>query len=290
MKTKRRHELQTNWLADHIGVWAKRIEPYSKAITGVIVCAALIVVAYLYLNRQSTAERAAGWDAYYDAIGAVNRGIPGAVENLEDMASQFKDTAPGHWARVRLAEIQFNNGVEALFRDRPEGNDLIRSAAENYEAVLANARPELLRQQATMGLARARESLGELDEARRLYGQLLERWPDSAFAIDAERRIADLERSPTKRFYDWFARQDPRPQMESGTFPGTPFGDPGSLLDQPPSRLLDFDDMDDSASGNGESSALDDATGPSSAAADAASSSADRATETPESSTAEVQP
>jgi hypothetical protein len=45
MKTDRRHALQTNWLADHLGHWLDKVKPYTNyIITGVFVLAAGLAI------------------------------------------------------------------------------------------------------------------------------------------------------------------------------------------------------------------------------------------------------
>ncbi len=76
MKTERRHELQHNALADKLTYVIGVIEPYSRAILGVVlaVAALLFVWAYLSVRDQEFAEK--GWDSFFQAFGAR----PGEIE------------------------------------------------------------------------------------------------------------------------------------------------------------------------------------------------------------------
>ena len=67
MKTERRHELETNQLADSLGHWADAIRPYANSIlVGIL---ALVVAAAVYrAQRRTAAETAAAWDEYFAAI------------------------------------------------------------------------------------------------------------------------------------------------------------------------------------------------------------------------------
>jgi len=58
-----------------------------------------------------------------------------------------------------------------------------------------------------MGLAKARESLGELDQARRGYEAVANEYPSSPIANLATEHADDLARDTTKAFYNWFAEQ-----------------------------------------------------------------------------------
>jgi hypothetical protein len=65
----------------------------------------------------------------------------------------------------------------------------------------------LLGERAVFGLAKARESLGQLAEARRGYEALAAEFPSEALARVASDRAADLGRESTRQWYDWFAAQ-----------------------------------------------------------------------------------
>ena len=62
----------------------------------------------------------------------------------------------------------------------------------------------LAAQRGIFGLARARESLGELEEARRGYEALAAEYPDSPYRTIAEERVAALSRDSTQQWYKWF--------------------------------------------------------------------------------------
>lgn len=206
MKTERRHELQTNQLADLIGSTVETAKPFTKIVAGALVAIAVIVGATWYLNRQSAAAQAEGWDLLNQAS---------SPEELQNVATQYAGTPAGTWARMRLADVQLGGGVEALFNDRAEANSELRRAKDNYNQVLnERGASELAQQRAAQGVARAAEALNELPAASEMYQTIIERWPDSAFADMARRRVADLDRRSTQEFYDWFALQDPKPPAD----------------------------------------------------------------------------
>ena len=64
MKTERRHELQTNQLADWLGESLLFVERYTKAIIATVVALAVVVLATFYLNYQSSRRQAAVWERY----------------------------------------------------------------------------------------------------------------------------------------------------------------------------------------------------------------------------------
>jgi hypothetical protein len=77
----------------------------------------------------------------------------------------------------------------------------------------------MLAERATFGLAKARESLGQLDEARRGYAAVAAEFPEGALAGLARKHAATVDREATRQWYDWFAAQKitppaPKPAAE----------------------------------------------------------------------------
>jgi tetratricopeptide (TPR) repeat protein len=137
-----------------------------------------------------------------------------------------------------LADTQLAKGVEALFKDRAAARKALEESIDDYRAVLQAAPPgSLLAERATFGLASAYESKDELDNARQHYRELLDRWPDGAFSGLAKDRLADLDRKTTKEFYDWFARQSPKPEPPQG--PGVPGEKPPFDLSKVPDHIFE---------------------------------------------------
>lgn len=230
MKTARRHELQTNELADWLGDVLKTAEQYSRAIIASVVAVAVIAGLYAYQRYQSAAREAQLWDSYFRAYDL------GGAKEMADLAEKYGETLAGQWARLNLADTELAEGTSQLFEDRAKATESLGKAVDHYQRLRKSAREPALQERATLGLARAYESQGRLEQAREEYKQLLARWPNGVYADFVQSRLADLERDSTKAFYDWFARQEKKSPVagEPGT-PGhrLPF-DPGSLPAEPP--------------------------------------------------------
>ncbi len=229
MKTERRKELQTNTLADWLGKRLERLLPYSRLIAAAIVAASVLVILFVYLSSQSAAREEEAWNRYFAAI-ANNK-----PEQLMQVAEEFQGEPVSASARLIVAESQLAQGIDALFRDRSLGQQELGKAAQQFQTVLEQSKDDLLLQRATYGLARAKESLNELPAAQAQYERLAQDWPDGALAKLAQRRVKDLKNRSTKEFYDWFARQDPKPplQGEPGATGVKPDFDPASLPSEP---------------------------------------------------------
>lgn len=228
MKTERRHELQHNVLADWLADTVAKVEPYSRAIWATIIGLLVIAALAIYLVRQRSANQQQEWDLYYGGIDALSQGD---VTNLADVAERLGDTPAGLWARLQLADAYLTQAVDNEFRDRASSNIDLDRAIEAYQFVQNKAEQTDLLERATLGLARAYESQFKLAEAKAEYEAVVKNWPVGECAAEAKERLADLNRPSTVAFYDWFARQNPAPALQSEPgIPGQgPLFDPGSL-------------------------------------------------------------
>lgn len=216
MKTERRHELQTNQLADSLAHWIERARPYSRAGLALVVAVAVAIFAWGYLSVSNNRQAGEAWNEYFDAMTPGND--PRSA--LSDITERYAGTLPAQWARLTLADIQLSNGTQRLFMDKKDGRDELRQAADKYLSITHESDEPMIVQQATFGLARAHEALGELEKAREEYRSITDQWPDCAYAGDAKTRADDLDRQSTKSFYDWFVRYEPPRAMANE--PGRP--------------------------------------------------------------------
>jgi len=224
MKTERRHELQTNDLADQLSRWIAVVKPYGKAALAVLVALVVLLFSWGFLSAQNNRKSADGWNEFFAAMSTRD-----PREALTTVAENYAGTPVGQWSRLTLADIQLDNGTGRLFNDKSDARNQLRQAAEQYQAVLIEASEQGMLERATFGLARAQEALGTLNKARDNYQALVTNWPDSPFRSEAEARAKDLERASTKNFYDWFASYEP-PRAMTGA-PGTPGVRPDFMKD-----------------------------------------------------------
>lgn len=232
MKRERRHELEQNELADWLAKLFERTKPYQTAILAVVILVAVAVGGYLWWSRQSAQRTTAGWDQFYRAQQSHD------PADFEAVLEDYPDADAARWARAMAADLRLAIGCDALFEDKSFAKQQLREAVDHYLRLLEDDHcGPMLRQRATFGLARARESQGDLQKAIEHYRQLTENWPEGPFADQAARRLKDLNRPDTKKLYDRFAKFDPKPSYAEE--PGLPgdlpeFGDPNALPPDPP--------------------------------------------------------
>jgi tetratricopeptide (TPR) repeat protein len=254
MKSKERHELKQNELEVWLKNKAEQIGPYSRLISLVALLTVLLVVAGIWWFRQSAAREAAAWNVLYMGLSS------GSPAELEGLAHQYSGTRVSDWALVSAADIHLSRGCRELFENKSLARDELRKATELYRTLQnRSSLPEVL-ERAAFGLGRAYEAQGELDRAREAYQQVIDRSPDGAYAAAARKRLDDIERDPTKAFYDKFAAWDPKPAEPAAPGDSQPAFDPNSLQESSFPGLVDSLPSDDPAPD--ESPAMPDATAP----------------------------
>ncbi|MDO7678514.1 MAG: hypothetical protein MUQ48_08150, partial [Pirellulales bacterium] len=73
----------------------------------------------------------------------------------------------------------------------------------------------MLAERAVFGLAKSRESLGEIDEAIRGYQAVSTDFPSGALASLSARRADSLKGDDARNWYEWFAAQEVAPPVTS---------------------------------------------------------------------------
>ncbi|REK17516.1 MAG: hypothetical protein DWQ37_06015 [Planctomycetota bacterium] len=214
MKTERRHELQTNVLADSLARGIEAIKPYGRGVLAVVIILAMGLIAWFYTSAQGSRRSAEGWTDYLEAMDQRN------LELMQGISQEFAGSDVGHWARMTAADWLLADGTNRLLTDQVRAKDNLKEAREEFAALLLDTSNDTIQQRATYGLAQADEALGDLEKARSEYRTLAEKWPEGPFHETAEQRAEDLDRMSTKQFYDWLARYEP-PAASSGD-PGIP--------------------------------------------------------------------
>jgi hypothetical protein len=203
MKSERRHELAENDLADSVENLAERMRPYLPTILIASIGSLLAVFLGLFISAGWEASRAESWDACLGALAS------GDENGFREVILRYPDSPAAQWAELVLADRNLSEATDLLFAPLDPANDVARQrledAAASYAGILAQRPEGMVAERAILGLAKARESLGELDEARRGYEALAQEYGESPMAGLAAAHAADLVRDDTKVFYNWFA-------------------------------------------------------------------------------------
>lgn len=153
-------------------------------------------------NQAKRAERS--WDEYFLSANEAD------IIGLRDVSSRYRGTKAAVWALQSAGDVGLASGSQAMFTDREEAKSLLSTALDDYSAALKAAKTPMLKQRATMGLAQSYEALNDFHNAATQYESLIKSWPDSSLAKSAQERLASLQDPSTKKFYDWFCKQEPK--------------------------------------------------------------------------------
>ncbi|MBI2480204.1 MAG: hypothetical protein HYV60_16695 [Planctomycetia bacterium] len=231
MKTDRRHELQTNVLADWIGKHLQQSQGYAKTVLAVILLVAAAAIAGMFLAKDQAARSQVSWNQFFQAFGERD------PEALELVAAANQGTTASVWAHLAEADLRLAEGIGDLYTNRDNAKQNLAAAERNYLAVDSAAKEKILRERAWFGLGQTYESLADLDKAKEFYGKLVSSAPGSALGKEAKRRFDALGDPATAKWYNWFANQTPRPPAIPGMsddlgLPNFP-SDLGNLSDRP---------------------------------------------------------
>lgn len=239
MKTERRHELQTNELADSLGRFIEQSKPHWPSIAGGIILVIVVIVGMSYYSNRQKQVEAEGWEQYeiftspaYERqlteireeklqkqYNDENRQITTAEReeirelinsDIAALAEAYKGYTVATFAHLNLGDDALRRGIDLLFTDPATATVHLDTAIEHFESARSETKDPMLLRMAELGLAEAYETRNQrsqkdqnaddLKEAQRLYEKLAA--DDSLFKSIAEQRLAEIKNDG--QFYTWF--------------------------------------------------------------------------------------
>ncbi len=194
-------ELGDNDLAEATMAVVDRVRPYFSTILAGLAAAVATFVAFGLVQSQAEATRTQSWDACLAAISS------GEADSFSEVIRRYPGTGAARWAELLMADASASEGTQLLFIDRQRAEGRLQAAVDAYSSLMAGKPQGLLGERVVFGLAKARESLGQLAEARRGYEAVAAEFPADALAQVAAGRAAELGRESTRQWYDWFGAQ-----------------------------------------------------------------------------------
>lgn len=193
MKAEHRKELTTNTLANRLGEAVQSMKEgpsrgtlYVLAAVGVVV---ILVLVWRYLAASAEETDSARWLKWNNL--ATPEQLKAFAENKD-----LEGHAQGRVARLEEARRRLFEGLRQLGNagTRKQALEDLQQAAGLYDKLAGEyADKPLLHQQALMGAAKAHESLGEADAARKNYQQLQTKYGETVLGRDAAEQIQRLD-------------------------------------------------------------------------------------------------
>jgi len=223
MKSERRHELQHNELAEWLFKTGERVKPYQNLILAGVAFAVVAVAVYSWWSRNSTARAGQAWT---DLTRSLEARSP---DMMTTVTEDYPNTVVGQTATVVLGDWRLATGCNQRFASMALAQKDLSSAIDSYSKVLEKSQVSSLLERATYGMARAKETQGELEDATKYYKEVAEKWPDGAYAAAAKQRLEDFKRLDMKLMFGDLRKYEPKPAFsEEPSALGLPpdFGEP----------------------------------------------------------------
>ncbi len=212
MKAGERKELKTNALAYALTHVTDLFHngPSRKMLTiggGILVAVAVIALGWYFFDKHAAQERSKSWTLVDEsdnslAFAANSADVDAVLAKLEKEAKENAGTNAGRTLSFKRARLLFAVGIERFGSDTDHAKavEQIEKARDLY-AKLATQSDDMpiLQQEALLGVARARETLGDLDQALTDYKKLATRFPNSTYGKTAKDRADYLDKEENRK-------------------------------------------------------------------------------------------
>ena len=190
MKAEERKELQTNSLVRFVGRLRHGFKGGTSRKTavvwGIIGLAVVVFIGWRIIAGISARNNSRRW---------LEQDLAASPEDLDPFIDQNKGTVPANVARLYQARQNLRDGLTDLYSNYDKADEKLKQAGGAYDELARAFRgTPILVQECLLGAGKAREGLGELDEALSRYKDLVNRFKDSPLAKQAAGRIDDIEK------------------------------------------------------------------------------------------------
>ncbi len=204
MKSDRRHELEKNILADRLGGGIQAARPVLPIVFGTLAIAVVGLIGWGVYSASVSNKAAIAWTEYYFNLTSTD------ADAFVDVAETFPNSKAALWAQQTAGSSFLERGIEALYRNRAEGEKLLNQAIEAFDLASTSSEAELANK-AHYGLGQAHEALGQLNEATEHFEKVVDSSTYQAMIDSAKQRLAFISSEEGNSFYAWFNKLDPKP-------------------------------------------------------------------------------
>ena len=203
--------------------------PHAPTIGLIVVAAVLAVIAWGVYRSTSVAGQSGKWQEFSQSQFIDSR--TGDTQNLDSVAESYPDTNVGIMSSLLSGDMQLRTGLQQLAADREKGILAIQKAKASFQTVVDaddSLKTDLINQRAQFCLAYAQESLGKMDEAKKLYEEFSNANPDAPLAESARRGLERCNEDKYAALYHTFTNfeeevigEAPGPSMPDKETPGS---------------------------------------------------------------------
>lgn len=213
MKSTRKHELQTNELADVLGRLIENARPHAKTLGYAV--AALIIAGLVIAILVSRPGKAGGLSAevFFEAQQR------GDTQALRDFLKDYPQAAEVPAAKVLLAgrlvsEVVRGTGEAAGPEGKAKAPGLLAEAKELYEQAGKSA--TAFEPLAQVGGALATVQQGDVEKGVAALNEVVTKWPQSIAADKARAHIEELAAYKPLKFSDEPLEEEKKPEPKAG--------------------------------------------------------------------------
>ncbi|MEX0586373.1 MAG: hypothetical protein WD176_07005, partial [Pirellulales bacterium] len=153
-----------------------------------------------WLMSRARGQKVEAWHQYLQAASTSD------LKSLKTTVDEHAETPAAVSASMHIGLRQLELGNNLLLSDAGEARRSLEDAVKYFGLAREWTSDILVKQVATYQLARAHESLGNLNRATQEYTRLVTGdLKDGALAKEAKDRLDDLSRPATQEYYNWHA-------------------------------------------------------------------------------------
>jgi hypothetical protein len=204
MDSNHRRELAQNDLANWLmSIYEDWIEPNAQFLNAAVLIVLLLTIGILGYKHLQKRNASAAWQQYYAALNIPDsEASQAALLLIADSGSSISKQA-----RLTLSQLLLADAVNGITIDKVKAVAKLDKAAENFRKLLAD-RDIGVAVQAGWGLAQTLETAAtvrdgnDLDEAKKEYKTLAEKYPSEELGKQAAEQLTFLSKPDTVKFIE----------------------------------------------------------------------------------------
>jgi hypothetical protein len=213
MKSTRKHELQTNELADFLGRVIEKAKPQARVIAyGAVIVALVVLILVVLPALRGGAGQGLGAQVFQEALESDQ------TQPLRDFLKRYPDTPQAGVARVLLADrlvsaVVRGTGEAQGTEGKAKAPNLLAEAKELYAQAGKSPSLEPLTQ-VCLALLTAQE--GDVEKGVASLKEVVAKWPQSIAADKARVHIEELAGYKPVKFSDEPLEEEKKPEPKAG--------------------------------------------------------------------------